>query len=186
MSAPRTPIPWRPNWRPAPSTVERDDVEALETLLKIVNKELPFAAFGQFEMKVGIGGEGFAPDPAESDVVLEEVRVWAADGLHQLGEVGVWNIEPINLGLRIGKAGTTCFAYTGTADDFTAPYKEAIKQLLIRQAWRVCRCARAKCHTLFIRRGRSEYCTSKCSGAERAARVYQKRKKSAAAITQGD
>jgi len=186
MSTPRTAVPWRPNWRPAPSTVERDDVEALESLLKIVTREMPFTEFGRLAMRLGLAGEGFAADPAEGDAVLEEVRVWAADGLHQLAEVGVWDVKPINLPVRIGKAGTIYVAYTGTADDFTAPYKEAIKQLLIRQAWRVCRCARAKCRTLFIRRGRSEYCTSKCSSAERAARVYQKRKKSAAAINQGD
>jgi len=43
--------------------------------------------------------------------------------------------------------------YRGSQEDWAALYKYEIQQLLMRQAWRVSKCARAKCGRLFIRKG---------------------------------
>jgi hypothetical protein len=126
-------------------------------------------------MELGNGDGYLPPEENEQRAMYEDIRAWAQDGLRQLAETGHWTPEAPSIAVIITKFGTM-YKEPPSPDAFGALHKYAIKQLLIRQAWRVSRCARAKCGKLFIRKGRSEYCNPKCSSAERASRVYAKKK----------
>lgn len=167
------PVGWDPSWRPPPSANERNDVDRLLNLLKIVKREVPADALANFTPTDFDAVEIRLPLEPNQSLVFEEVRAWAEQGLNQLANTGSWIPGPSSLVVVITKRGPQ---YRGSREDFTAPYKYGIQQLLTRQAWRVSKCARAKCGKLFIRKGRSEYCNPKCSNAERASRVYAKKK----------
>jgi hypothetical protein len=165
---------WHPSWRPSPSANERKDVDRLSNLLKIVEREVPSDRLANFAATDFSLRESHLPDePNQRLAALEEVRAWAEDGLRQLANTGRWIPGPSALMVVITKSGPE---YRGSQEDWAALYKYEIQQLLMRQAWRVSKCARAKCGRLFIRKGRSEYCNSKCSNAERASRVYAKKR----------
>jgi hypothetical protein len=171
------PVGWQPSWRPSPSANERKDVDRLLTLLRIVEGEVPpdtLANFPSTELRVL---DSYVPiEPNQGDVLFEEVRAWAEEGLRQLAGTGRWIPGVSSLAVVITKNGPQ---YLGSSEDCAVQYKYAIQQLLMRQAWRVSKCARVKCGKLFIRKGRSEYCNPKCSNAERASRVYAKKSVSA-------
>jgi hypothetical protein len=168
------PVGWLPSWRPPPSTNERNDVDRLVNLLKIVRHQLPVDALANFTPTDFDTLETHLPPQPDQNLLFEEVRAWAEEALEQLADTGAWTPEPSSLMVVITKRGPQ---YRGSREDFAAPYKYGIQQILTRQAWRVSKCVRAKCGKLFIRKGRSEYCNLKCSNAERASRVYAKKKK---------
>jgi hypothetical protein len=167
------PVGWQPGWRPPPSANERKDVDRLLTLLRIVEGEVPADRLANFPSTELRDLDSYVPIEPNLANVLEEIREWAGEGLRQLAATGRWIPGLSSLQVIITKNGPQ---YLGSSEDCAAQYKYAIQQLLMRQAWRVSRCARAKCAKLFIRRGRSEYCNPKCSSAERASRVYAKKK----------
>jgi hypothetical protein len=165
------PAGWDSSWRPSPSANERKDVDRLLNLLKIVEGEVPSDRLANFTATDFDALEIHLPP--EPNHLFEEVRAWAEDGLRQLANTGSWMPGLSSLVVVITKRGPQ---YRGSREDYAAQYKYGIQQLLMRQAWRVSKCARAKCGKLFIRKGRSEYCNPKCSNAERASRVYAKKK----------
>jgi hypothetical protein len=167
------PVGWDPSWRPPPSANERNEVDRLLNLLKIVKREVPVDALANFTPTDFDAIEIHLPPDPNQGLVFEEVRAWAEEGLRQLANTGIWILEPSSLVVVITKRGPQ---YRSSREDFAAPYKYGIQQLLTHQAWRVSKCARAKCGKLFIRKGRSEYCNPNCSNAERASRVYAKKK----------
>jgi hypothetical protein len=173
-AVPMRPVGWDPSWRPSPSANERRDVDRLLNLLKIVERVVPSDRLANFTAPGFSLRESYLPDePNQRDALFEEVRAWAEKGLHQLANTDRWIPGPSALEVVITKNGPE---YRGSREDCAGLYKYEIQQLLMRQAWRVSKCARAKCGKLFIRQGRSEYCNSKCSNAERASRVYAKKK----------
>ena len=170
---PLRPVGWDPSWRPPPSADVRKNVDRLLNLLKIVNREVPSDRLANFAVPDFSLRVSYLPDePNQRLAIFEEVRAWAEDGLHHLADTGRWKSGP-SVEVVITSNGPE---YIGSAEDCAGLYKSEIKELLAHQAWRVSRCARAKCRKLFIRKGRSEYCNSKCSNAERASRVYAKKK----------
>lgn len=152
--------PKRDHWQPSLVQTERQQTNALEL---VVNCATGKATRQDFNGLLGlvVAGNAMVPAPEEWETFRAELE----RGLRAIAADERWDFKSPALDVAITR---NCRpSYSGAAWRW-----RAVELILSRQAWRLRICPWDK--LLFVKRGRSEYCSPKCSSAAERDRAKQR------------
>jgi hypothetical protein len=145
------------------SRIEHDRVEALGYFVRFAQGEYDGLELGRFVLRV-LGRARL--NGMDDEKRVSELRKWMLGGLKKMAAGKEWEI-------RSGEIGSFSIVHTPQRTHYEGgPAVAALlfSALLDGANWRLAYCAWLPCGKIFVRKGRGEYCSRKCSQQMRTRR----------------